>query len=81
MNEFFKWYTIAQIVFQTVANFVNAGGPSVNPILVANEAQKELKRGVAAGFLPADVLDDSASVIQAAIQYHPAVQNANTPGT
>ena len=75
MTEFAKWWTIFNIVWQIVANFTNAGGPSVNPLIVANETGKELVRKVASGFLPADILTGYPDIIQAAIDAHPAIQN------
>jgi len=75
MTEFAKWWTIFNIVWQIVANFTAAGGPSVNPLIVANETGKELVRKVASGFLPADILTGYPDIIQAAIDAHPAIQN------
>lgn len=75
MNDFFKIWTIVNIVNQIVQNFLTAGGPSVNPLIVANEASKELQRKVSAGFLPEDVLKEHQDVIRDAILYHPAIQN------
>jgi hypothetical protein len=75
MNEILKYLTIANLVGQIIQNFLNAGGPSVNPLIVANEVSKELERRVANGFLPSDILDDHESIIQAAIDYHPSIPN------
>ncbi len=75
MNDFFKWWTIANTVWQIVNNFVQAGGPSVNPETVAQETAKELTRKVYDGYLPASILDGSADIIAEAIDNHPAIQN------
>lgn len=75
MNEFFKWWTIANTVWGIVNNFVTAGGPSPNPTIVAQEASKELERKVYAGFLPPSTLDGKDAIISTAIDYHPAIQN------
>jgi len=73
MREFLKWFTIARMVSQIVQNFIDAGGPSVNPVVVANEVSKELVRKVAAGYLPADMLDWHEEIIQEAIALHPDI--------
>jgi hypothetical protein len=75
MNDFFKWWTIANTVWGIVDNFVKAGGPAVNPATVAQEAVKDLNRRVYAGYLPSSILDDHEAIIQTAIDNHPLIQN------
>ena len=75
MNEFFKWWTIANTVWQIVNNFVQAGGPHVNAAIVAQESLKELDRRVFSGYLPKSTLDDAPAIIQMAIDNHPLIQN------
>ena len=79
LEKFFKIWTIVNTVWEIVDNFLKAGGASVNPLIVANEASKEIQRKVAAGFLPKNVLDDHQKIIQGAILFHPAIQNVPQP--
>jgi hypothetical protein len=75
VKDFFKFWTIANTVWQIVNNFVTAGGPSVNPQIVAQETSKDLKRRVEAGYLPKSILVDHEDIIREAIDNHPHVQN------
>jgi hypothetical protein len=75
MKDFFKWWTIANTVWEIVNNFIKAGGPSVNASIVAQETAKDLRRRVEQGFLPAYTLDDVENIIQTAIDNHPLIQN------
>lgn len=74
-QEFFKFWTIANTVWQIVNNFVTAGGPSVNGTIVAQEASKDLKRRVEQGYLKPSVLDGHEEIIAEAIDNHPLIQN------
>ena len=75
MKEFFKWWTIANTVWQIVNNFVQAGGPGINPTVVAQETAKDLNRRVFDGYLPPDTLVGADEIIQTAIDNHPLIQN------
>lgn len=75
MKEFFKWWTIANTVWEIVSNFTKAGGPGINSDLVAQEAYKEIERRVFSGFLPKDTLNGVGEIIATAIDNHPAIQN------
>lgn len=75
MKDFFKWWTIANTVWEIVNNFVKAGGPGINPTIVAQEASKDLQRRVFSGYLSPSILDDHETVIQTAIDNHPLIQN------
>jgi hypothetical protein len=75
VNDFFKFWTIANVVWGIVNNFVSSGGPAPNAALLAQEAAKEIDRRVYAGFLPPSIAEGKDAIIQTAVDYHPAVQN------
>jgi hypothetical protein len=75
MGNFFKYWTIATIVWQMVDNFVKSGGPSVNAETVVQETSKELQRRAYSGYLPSAILESSEDIIREAVDNHPSVQN------